>query len=388
MEDDPLKKILALLLLITLVSALLPVLAEAPSQSVIMMGYEPVENYRSWGENLFFSRMQDKTGISFIFLQYGKTDEYQAALTALKGKKDDLPQVLFKANLNPVTAKKLYEEGILIDLAPYLQEHAPNFYRLMEEDPAIRRAITLENGVIPALPYVLANMGQNILWINTAWLNELKLSMPSTMDELENVLIAFQTRDPNRNGKMDEIPMSFLGSYDLKYLAHAFGLIANDFNIFVKDGAVKYMPMEGEFKAFIRKMTDMYQAGLLDKDGFSTIDSLRRVTDAKTTNRYGAFFSPLPTGVVPLEWTNQYQAMLPLTCNGEAVYRAVAGKVTYGTFALTAACADIPGMLSWADYLYTEEGAKLASIGLVNEDYVVDGDGSRRSAGPWEELLA
>lgn len=373
------KKILALLLLVTLASALFPALAQEDSaQSVTMMGYEPAENYRSWEDNLFFSRMQERTGISFVFRQYGKQDEYQAALESLKNNQNDLPQVLFKANLNPITAKKLYDDGVLIDLAPYLQEHAPNFYRLMEEDPEIRRAITLENGVIPALPYVLSNMGQNILWINTAWLNELNLTMPTTMEEFEKVLTAFQTGDPNRNGKKDEIPLSFIGSYDLKYLAHAFGLIANDFNIFVTDGVVKYMPMEEAFKPFIQKMAEMYKNGLLDKDGFSTIDSLRRVTDTKTANRYGAFFSPLPTGVVPLEWTSQYQAMLPLTCNGEAVYRAVAGKVNYGTFALTASCTDIPGMLSWVDYLYTEEGSKLATIGLQNEDYVVDGDGSWR----------
>ncbi len=146
----------------------------------------------------------------------------------------------------------------------------------------------------------------------------------------------------------------------------------------MEDGQVRYLPLEDNFPAFIRKMADWYKAGLLDKSGFTTMDSLRRVTDAKSVNRYGAFLSPLPTGLVPVEWTGEYTAVMPLLYEGQAVYRAVTGRVNFGTYALTSACRDIPGMLKWVDYLYTEEGAKLAGIGLENEDYVVDGDGSWR----------
>ena len=35
--------------------------------------------------------------------------------------------------------------------------------------------------------------------------------MPTTWDELENVLEAFKTQDPNDNGKADEVPMNIRG---------------------------------------------------------------------------------------------------------------------------------------------------------------------------------
>jgi len=375
-----LRKTLALLLTALMLLPAGLVLAEArpEDQPVTIMGYEPQDSYRTWGENRFFERMQARTGVVFEYLQEWDLAAYQARLAGLNPGDPGMPQVLFKAALSPQMAMELREKGVLLDLNPHLQEHAPSFYRLMEENPAIRQAITLPDGSIPALPFVAQTPAQNILWINREWLKELKLDMPTTAQELEEVLLAFKTRDPNRNGRQDEVALSFIGPYDLKYLAHAFGLAANDFNVYVEKGEVRFMPLEPAFEDFLIWAHKLYQEGLLDRDGFTMVDSLRRVTDAKGTNRFGAFFAPLPTNVVPVEWTPQYEAMLPLSYHGATVYRHVASNISFGTFALTTACQDVPRMLFWVDYLYTQEGAVLSGIGKEGEDFVVDGDGSWR----------
>ena len=56
--------------------------------------------------------------------------------------------------------------------------------------------------------------GQHML-INKAWLDKLGMQVPTTRDELEDVLKAFKTEDPNGNGQADEIPMNIrkLDSY-------------------------------------------------------------------------------------------------------------------------------------------------------------------------------
>lgn len=379
-EDLALRKTIVLFLVVLMMLPLIPALTEAqPAEHLVsIMGYEPQDSYRIWQDNLFFSRMQQRTGIMLEFMQEGDLASYHQKLLGFSADDPALPQVLFKANLSPQLALVLREKGLLVDLGPHLQEHAPNFYRLMEEKPVIRKAITLQDGSIPALPFLAQTPAQNILWINRDWVKELKLEMPTTAAELEALLLAFKTRDPNRNGRQDEIPLSFIGPYDLKYLAHAHGLAANDFNIYVEDGQVQFMPLQPGFADFLAWAHSLYQAGLLDQDGFTTVDSLRRVTDAKGSNRYGAFFAPLPTNVVPVEWTAQYQAMLPLSYQGKTVYRDVASTISFGTFALTASCRNIAEMLFWVDYLYTEEGSVLAGIGREGEDYVVDGDGSWR----------
>lgn len=366
-------KVLVFLLLLALLLT-----SQAGAQELRLLGFEPTESNRVWSDNRFFERMQDITGIGFTFSQYGDLASYREKLNGLSKLDADLPQVLFKAMLSPIQAQDLLDRGVIVDLAPYLQEHAPDFYALMEAQPELRRAITLADGSIPALPNIAQTTGQNPLWINRAWLEELKLPVPTNLEDFISTLSAFKTRDPNRNGRNDEIPLSFIGPYDLKYLAHAWGLVANDFNLFVQEGQVRFMPLEAGFEAFIREVSALYADGLMDRDGFTQVDSLRRVTDAKSTKQFGAFFSPLPTNVVPSEWTADYSILLPLTHKGQRSYRAVASPFTYGAFALTTACDNIPGMLAWVNHLYTQEGAILAAIGKEGEDYVFDGDGSWR----------
>jgi len=374
-----LRKSLIMLLTLLLLLALVPAVS-AQDSPLRLMGYEEADSNRVWANHRFFERMENLSGLKFEFIQHSDLAGYREALNAYQPDDPDLPQVLFKARLDPVWAQQLLERGLLVDLAPHLAEHAPNLHALMQRDPAIARAITLPGGAIPALPYIADKPGQNILWVNKAWLEELKLPLPASLEQFEQALAAFKTRDPNRNGRQDEVPLSALGPYDLKYLAHAWGLVGNDFNLYVdEEGQVRFMPLAENFGAFLGGLASWYEQGLLDRDSFTAIDSLRRVTDAKATNRFGAFLAPLPTVVVPLEWTTQYHALLPFPHEGQAVYRAVAGRVYYGAFALTSASGvDLPRLLSWVDRLYAPEGAILAGVGVEGEDYVVDGDGSWR----------
>ncbi len=342
-----------------------------------LMGYDHADTYRDWSTNLFFARLAERTGVVFEFRQYTQEEQYRQALAALTPG-DDLPDVLFKADLSPADSMELLDRGVLVDLKPLLPQYAPNLSALMAANPAIEQAITLPDGRIAALPYINQSPAQNSLWVNQDWLTALRLEMPTTAEELTQVLDAFKTRDPNRNGRSDEKPLAFMGAYDLKYLAHAFGLIANDFNLFERDGQAVFMPLEPEFRPFLEWLNDLYTRGLLDKDGFTTVDALRRVTDAKSTPVYGMVFAPLVSSVLPAEWTGSYRVMPPLTHEGKQVYRSIADPITTGTFAITTACEDPGAALRWADYLYSDEGSILSLAGQEGVDYVVDGDGTWR----------
>ncbi len=365
----------ALLSAVLLLGAALSVHAERME----MMGLEDPAINRDWAQNRFFVRMAERTGLEFAFRQHTDEAGYRQALSRLGEAGQPLPDVLFKAALSPAEAMVLLEKGVLIDLAPYLEDHAPHLSALLSKDPALRQGITLPDGRIAALPFIETAPAQNVLWINKTWLDQLKLDMPDDAEALEKALRAFKADDPNRNGRKDELPLSFLGAYDLKYLAHAFGLAANDYHVFVRDGQVRFMPLAEGFRPFLAWCRGLYQAGLLAKDSFATLDAFRRVTDAKATNTLGAFFAPLPSYLVPVEWAGDYAALPPLFYQGKSVYRAISQPFQTGTFAVTSACQDVAAALNWVDQLYTPEGAILASIGLEGEDYVVDGDGSWRS---------
>lgn len=356
--------------------ALLFTMQAAYAETFTMAGYDGEDSSHDWSDNAFFQRMEEKTGISFTFDEYTDYEKWEEAKDTMFST-DDLPDVLFKASLSVEEQTEYSDNGMLIDLLPLLETYAPNLWALLQENPEWLAAITLPNGKVVALPTIDELPLQNAMWINQTWLDTLGLETPTTMEELETVLQAFLTEDPNQNGKSDEIPLSFLGPYDLKYLAHAYGLVANDYNIFVDDsGTVQFMPLQDSFIDFLRELASLNEQGLLDENGFTTVDSLRTISDDDDDVVYGLFFGPNPYTLLTVTLGTQYTLLQPLTYDGEQVYRDALGPITTGTFAITSACSDPGALLQWVDILYTEEGAKEAVAGTEGEDYTVDEDGT------------
>lgn len=358
----------------------LPVIAaaeETPAQRFTLAGFDNSQ-YRDWTSNKFFARMEEKTGIHFDVKQYADTDAWTKAKVDMKTGADELPDVLFKARLTGAECMNMLESGVLLDLKPYLESCCPNLWAILQEKPEVLSAITLPDGSIAALPYIADPSLQNYVWVNQEWLKNLRLEMPTTAQEFVDMLTAFKTRDPNRNGKADEIPLGFLGPFDLKFLAHAFGLIANDYNVFVQDGHVKFMPLEENFRLFVTWCHDLRDAGLLDKNGFTLTDDMRTVTDSKATATYGAIITPMAADIFKVTWADNYAIMPPLCYEGSQVYRDFSGPALRGTFAVTTHCSDPEAVLRWVDSLYTQDGSILGAIGLQDVDYLVDGDGTWR----------
>ena len=355
-------------------------LAAAPAASAetvfSMAGYDGENSTHDWNTNLFFTRMEARTGLSFTFQQYTSRAQWQAAKDAMFAPGGQLPDVLFKAALSTPEMIRYSESGQLIDLKPLLEENAPNLWALLMEHPDWMEAITLPNGKIAALPVLQEMASQNAMWINKAWLDALGLDMPTDMQSLRAVLMAFRDKDPNGNGKKDEVPFAFLGPWELKLFSHAYGVVANDYNIYLDDaGQAHYWPDEDSFWELAVELRDWYAEGLLDPNGFNTADALRRITDDKAANTYGAFFAPTPVSLVTYDMSRDFVLLEPLSFEDGQVYRDLFGQVARGAFAITSACEDPAALLRWVDTLYTEEGAIEAMVGVEGEDYVVDEEG-------------
>ncbi len=355
---------------------LLPSLGAAEDASFSMAGFDGDSSNHDWTANEFFVRMEERTGVSFTFAQYTDYDKWQAAKAAMLADGGELPDVLFKAALTTEDQLAFAQSGKLIDLKPLLEEHAPHLWALLQSNPEWLAAVTLPDGKIVALPELTDVPPQNAMWINKKWLETLKLETPTDAASLRAVLEAFLTGDPNQNGKADEIPLSFLGTWDLKFLSHAFGFVMNDYNLYVDEsGKVVYAPATDAFAEMLGYLRGLYADGLLDAQGFYTADSLRAVTDTDAAVTYGLFFGPNPMNLLPYKQSEEYAVLLPLTYDGKQTYRDLGGEATTGAFAITSACEDPAKLLEWVDVLYTEEGAIEAMAGKEGVNYALDEDG-------------
>ena len=340
----------------------------------LLEGYDGGVSYRVWDTNLFFERMHENTGISFQLRQYTDETKWTERKEALK-RGEDLPDVLFKAELSSSDVRDLYQNGYIIDLKPYLETCAPDLWKLLQEHPEWEKAITTADGAIPALPAINMLQNNDAMWINTAWLNKLKLDKPTTADELTEVLRAFKKGDPNGNHKQDEIPLAFVGMWELRFLAHAFGIIDNDYYVTANDGTVTSSLTTDENRAFLTWLHQLWDEGLLDQNGFSTSDSIRQITDEKKDIPYGLIMTATPLTILPNTALSQYFILEPLQYNGKQIYRDMAGDVVRGTFAITSACKDPEKLVAWVNTLYTEAGSRLAFYGAEEEDYLWNEDG-------------
>lgn len=357
-----------LLLVMAVMTAAPGAYAEEP---ISMAGYGDKETKQVWTENDFFARMEEKTGVKLELMQYTSKEAWEKA-------KDDmlaggeLPDVLFKASLTPQETMALYEAGKLIDLRPYLEENAPNLWALLQENPEWLLDITLPDGAIVALPYIDEMQYNNLMWINQDWLRLLGLDMPTTADELLKVLRAFRDNDANNNGKMkDEIPLCFSSMWDLRFLAHAFGINANDYYVTLNnDGRVtEYLTTDANYE-FIKWLKVLYDEELLDLNGFSNLNALNNRKSEDTPIVYGMMMISSPAERVHTSALDQYVVLPPLKHEGSQIYRDLTGDVIRGTFAITSACEDPAKMLQWVDVLYTEEGFVLAEVGEAEDEFL------------------
>ena len=343
----------------------------------IMEGFDGENTGRYWEENLFFSRMEERTGISFEFREYMQAKAWEQRKEALL-KKENLPDVLFKADLNAGEVRDLYEAGVLIDLKPYLQEYAPDLWEILQDDPDVLAAVSMSDGAIPVLPAINTLQNNDAMWINSKWLQRLKLDTPTDAESLKEVLTAFRDRDPNNNGKKDEVPLAFVSMWELRFLGHAFGIIDNDYYVSVKNRKVVSSLTSEENRKFLTWLHGLWEEELLDHNGFSMSDSLRQISDEKADIPYGMIMSSTPLTVLPGNALDSYQVLLPLEYDGEQIYRDFAGNVIRGTFAITTRCASPEKLVRWVNYLYTEEGSRMAQYGLEGTEY------SFREDGLWE----
>lgn len=154
-----------------------------------------------------------------------------------------------------------YSEGAYTD---FLATEAGQFYekRLTLEDGKVYWITDFETNIYEGQPSGML-MG---LQIRQDWLDALNLEIPTTTDELYDVLKTFQEQDVNGNGQTDEEFLINYGSFGTD-IAQCFGLGVGTTFINSQNGYKVESPWyQDNVKAYIEYMQKLYAAGLLKMD--------------------------------------------------------------------------------------------------------------------------
>ena len=332
-----------------------------------MMG--PGTGSAEWKDMAVFQTMAEKSNINFTFTT-PPTADFATKLN-LAFASGDLPDVLFGTDTNSLTPAMEMDygsQGILVPIEDLIAENMPNFSKILEEDPSIRKSITTPDGHIYSLPMIhrgnTAIWPRGPIWYNGEWLEALDVKeLPKTTDEFYDLLVRFRDEDPNGNGKKDEIPLTDVKMDSTRpWLLGAFGL--TDRTIEEIDGEVVFAPITENYKEFVTYMNKLYSEKLLDPEVYSQADEQKKAKGQN--NQLGLFpdwFSFFTTGRTEKE--SIIDPMFhPLTSeiSPEAVAPA-STRMGRGTFAITSQNPSPEAALRWVDYFYSEEGNDLLSKG-------------------------
>lgn len=226
--------------------------------------------------------------------------------------------------LEPVTMTDYASQGILIPLDPYFTEDImPNWSNIIEQRPELVEGLTLPDGHVYCMTSrsegTLRDYNDTVL-INTEWLEKVNMEMPTTTDELYEVLKAFkEAGDLNGNGKADEIPLSCMygasgwGDHiqGLYSMCGWFGIAQNQQGMQMKDDKIIFNAAQSEFKDAISYFNKLYSEGLMDMEAFTMSGS---AYTAKTNDA-----NPAMVGVYPI-WND----VSPNKVLGKEVYQYLA----------------------------------------------------------------
>ena len=333
--------------------------------------------------------LAEMTGVSIEWINPSVTDQ-DTQLNLLLASQN-LPDIIFydwQSSYSGGLAKAVTDE-IAIPLNDLIDEYAPNFKNLLEENPELKKQISLDDGTIAMFPSARTDPRVRIWFgpqIRQDWLDNLGLDMPQTIDDWYNVLKAFKEQDANGNGDMDdEIPFvaagaSSLSSY-LQSFAGAYGLVRDTFC--VKNGKVVYSPAEAEYKDFLAEMAKWYEEGLIDSD-FAAMDGTS-VKSLITTDVAGAYFGSLAGNLggyntVLKEVYPEAQivgAPWVTSTDGNAYQQEAqhAQAFTGAGTIVTTACEDPVMAVKWLDEHYSEKGTLLMTFGIEGVSYeMVNGE--------------
>lgn len=262
--------------------------------------------------NYFTRYIEERTGVKLDFIQYPAENPQEKVLLALSTNDvESLPDIFLSIGFvtnntifGPGYAPTWYDQGMIVPLNDYIEQYGVNTKAVLATALAagydILPWMTSTDGNVYSLPAFsasLTNSYPNKMWINQGWLKKLGLEMPTTTDAFRAVLQAFKDKDPNGNGKADEIPMAGFkasamgaGTYCYDFLINAF--IYNDSNnsrMYVEDGVVKFAPTTEEWREAMKYLHDLRKDGLYYTGSFTQDQTALQQIGTNEEDILGAF---------------------------------------------------------------------------------------------------
>ena len=323
---------------------------------------------------------------------------------------DQLPDFFFWTGFPNNMLITLGASKMIIPLQDLIEKHGFNMQALFTERPIVKAGMISADGNIYALSGFSVNEANQMakrMWVNQTFLDKLNMKAPTTTEEFYQYLKAVKTRDPNGNGRADEIPL--IGSTD-GWHSNIDAFLMNSF-IFddatensnpinrrrlylTDDGIVDAAFNKPQWREGLRYLRRLCAEDLLASESFTIKQGDMRNLVEDNPMKVGAVAAggPHVFATTTGERRKDYICIPPLK-GPEGVqlgwWDEFAGPET-GQFVITKDSKYPEAAIKWVDYCYNGDFRMRNRLGVPNRDWRVPPPGTMAVDGAdaiYEEIL-
>jgi putative aldouronate transport system substrate-binding protein len=348
-----------------------------------MISY-PANTESNPNNRTIFKRLQEQTNVEINWTAI-QSDQWSDKITLAMANVDTLTDFIFTAGFGDSDLLKYGKQGVIIPLEDYIDAYMPNLSAVFEKYPEYRSMSTDSEGHIWALPWIeqlgsektaIQTVGNNMSFINKKWLDFLGLDIPTTVDEFEQVLIAFRDNASAIQAEFgiegSIIPMScIVNDQDPALLINGFGEGYGDNDsgkhIAVTDDLeVICTATQQGYKEGLEWLHKLYEENLIDPESF-TQEWSTYVAKGKS-GRYGVCFTWDVANIDNIvDWV-PLPALTADTRNVTPVNGSFTSGYDRGRCVVTAVAKNPALVCAWLDQMYDPFQSPQNNWGTYGED--------------------
>lgn len=272
-------------------------------------------------------------------------------------------------------------QGIFLDMTDLLDQYGENMKKYIPQEAWDLVTVNNKHYAIPNYNWP----GKYNFYIRQDWLDNLGLKVPTNLDELRDALKKFTYDDPDKNGKNDTYGISVQEEFNdvnigFMNIFGAFGVMP--YQYYVKDGKVYSPFITPEYKAAIEYITTLYMEDkVVDPDIFieKTDQARMNLAQGKSGTFNGWWAIPEQVLIDQMKMKQIDPDVKWTIADGITGSNGQCGLFSNGsdngTCSISTKCKDPVAAIKLLDFLTSDEGAYLASLGIEGVHYTKKSDG-------------
>ncbi len=366
-----------------------------PEENITISVWQYSQDYKyytSYNDNPVVQYMNEKFNIK---LEYempplgSESENFNLMLST--GEYTDLINTTYSTD----SLSTLYEDGVIVDIAPYIEQYMPNYYKLIQENEGLRKMVYDDEG--RAYGMYLVEAADRAQWGGMLYRHDIVETMtggnvafpsgnavPTTVEDWDYMLPLMKTYfEYTGIAETACLIIPACGYITTGELINGFGT-SGSFQLNADKTAAEFGPATKQFYNYLVKMNEWYKAGYIYQDFASRTNDLFYLPNTSLTygGAAGAWFglqSQLGTAMSLPEYglnMNVVGVSGPLdTANGvteaEASFHVYGGDAS-SPWCISTACdvSKYERIFTFIDYLYSEEGSMTKKHGLTAEQAV------------------